>query len=80
LKSEAISGYYNRPWKWDAIRNNCGFIIQLHSKDDPFIPIEEARHIAENLQSEYHEFEDEGHFMVDESDLILDIIEKKLEE
>lgn len=27
----------------------AGFILQWHSTDDPFIPISEARHVAESL-------------------------------
>lgn len=52
MASETISGYYSRPWQWETIRKNAEWIVQLHSLDDPFIPIEEARHVAENLQSE----------------------------
>ena len=32
--------------------SNCGalgFLLQWHSLDDPFIPISEARHVAESL-------------------------------
>jgi predicted alpha/beta hydrolase family esterase len=63
LKSEKISGYYREPWGWDRMKENTGWIVQLASTDDPFIPIEEARFIHEKLQSEYFEFNDRGHFM-----------------
>jgi predicted alpha/beta hydrolase family esterase len=59
---ERKSGYFSRPWKWDKIRENQDFIIQFASTDDPFVPIEEARHIHEQLDSDYHEFSDKGHF------------------
>lgn len=28
-RNEAASGYFNRPWKWDVIKKNAGFIIQV---------------------------------------------------
>ena len=46
--NETASGYYpqgdKHPWQWEKIKANCGFIIQFHSDDDPFIPVAEARH------------------------------------
>lgn len=62
LESERKSGYFDRPWNWDAIRANQSWIIQFSSTDDPFIPIVEARSLREALGSEYHEYEDQGHF------------------
>ena len=51
-------------WDFDAMRRHAKFIIQFHSTDDCFIPIEEARFIAEKLDlgSDYHEFIDKNHF------------------
>jgi predicted alpha/beta hydrolase family esterase len=77
MESEAISGYYNRPWKWNDIRKNCSFIIQFHCRDDPFIPIEEARHVATNLKSDYHELDGEGHFMDDDCHSVYTAIKEK---
>jgi hypothetical protein len=28
---EAASGYFNRPWQWDVIRQNAGFIVQVRT-------------------------------------------------
>ena len=41
-----------------------GFLLQFHSLDDPFIPIAEARHVAESLGSkcEYIEHAKSKHF------------------
>jgi predicted alpha/beta hydrolase family esterase len=59
---EKISGYYDKPWDWDAIKNNQEWIALFASQDDPFIPVEEARFIKEKLQPEYYEFTNKGHF------------------
>lgn len=60
--SEKESGYFNRPWDWEAIKKNQKFIIQFNSTDDPWIPIKEARFVHEKLDTDYHEFTDQGHF------------------
>lgn len=62
IESEKMSGYFGRPWNWDAIKNNQRFIIQFASTDDPFIPIEEARAVHKNLLTEYCEHSESGHF------------------
>jgi uncharacterized protein len=59
---EKISGYYTRPWDWEAIKNNQQWIIQFASIDDPWIPIEEPRFIQKQLNTEYYEFTGQGHF------------------
>ncbi len=61
-ESEKESHYYDDPWNWEAIKKNQSWIIQFASTDDPFIPLEEARHIHENLGTQYYEYIDQGHF------------------
>ncbi|KND47099.1 MAG: hypothetical protein AB199_01565 [Parcubacteria bacterium C7867-004] len=61
-ESERVSGYYDAPWDWDAIRANQVWIAQFASIDDPLIPIEEARFIQEKLGTEYYESSDKQHF------------------
>lgn len=59
---EKMSGYFNRPWEWAKIKANQEWIIQFASTDDPWIPIEEARYIHKQLNTDYHESSDQGHF------------------
>ena len=61
-ENEKLSGYFNEPWNWKEIRSNQQWIIQFASSDDPFIPIEEARKIHKELDTEYYEYTDQGHF------------------
>ena len=61
-ENERQSGYYNRAWDWQAIKNNQKWIIEFASIDDLFIPIQEARYIHKKLQTEYCEYKDQGHF------------------
>ena len=45
-----------------SIKNNQEWIVQFASKDDPWVPIDEQRFVHEKLDSEYYEFDDQGHF------------------
>lgn len=75
---ERISGYFTTPWCWDKIKSNQQWIIQLASTDDPYIPINQARLIHKNLNTEYHEFANRGHFLEDTIPDALSIVLKKL--
>jgi len=61
-ENEKKSGYFNNPWDWESIKNNQKFIIQFASVDDSFIPIQEPRMLRKNLNTEYHEYQNQKHF------------------
>jgi predicted alpha/beta hydrolase family esterase len=60
--SERVSGYYDTPWDWEAIRQNQRWILQYASPSDPYIPIAEARFIQKHLSAKYFELPKRGHF------------------
>ncbi|KAF9988417.1 putative hydrolase rbbp9 [Modicella reniformis] len=61
--TERESGYFNRPWDWDAMARNTCWITQFSSSDDPLVPIEEQRTVASKIPGiEYIELQDRGHF------------------
>ena len=62
IESEKQSGYFTDPWDFNAIKKNQEWIIQFASTDDPYFSIEQPRFIRDNLQTEYYEFNDRGHF------------------
>jgi len=62
MDSEKASGYFDDPWDWDATKNNQKWIIQFASTDDPYISIDHARLIHDQLATEYFEFDNFGHF------------------
>jgi len=78
ITSEAQSGYFDKPWDWESIRAHQNWIVQFAAPNDPYIPIEEPRHIAEQLGSEYHE-KLRGHYedivFSDIADVIIDKLE-----
>lgn len=73
-ENEKLSGYYNKPWSWQAIKNNQKWIVQFASIDDPFIPIAEARYVRDQLKTKYLEYQDKGHFITPTFPELIDAI------
>ena len=63
MDSERQSGYYSRPWDWEAMKKNAEIRIQYGSRDDPFIPWLEMEEVAKCLDPKFIKFDDRGHFM-----------------
>lgn len=61
-EDERTSGYFDTPWDWQKIKSNQQWTAIFASSDDPYIPIEEPRHIRDQLGSEYFELQHQGHF------------------
>eukprot|EP00026_Physarum_polycephalum_P017144 Phypoly_transcript_18261.p1 GENE.Phypoly_transcript_18261~~Phypoly_transcript_18261.p1 ORF type:complete len:242 (+),score=39.45 Phypoly_transcript_18261:62-727(+) len=76
---EKESGYFDRPWQWEKIKQNVEWIVQFHSKDDHLVPVSEARFVAEKIGTEYHELNKGGHFQKSKLPDVLDIIKPKLQ-
>lgn len=77
-ESERIAGYYDKPWLWDKIKANQEWIAVMSSTDDPYIPIEQAHHIQKNLDAQYLEFNDQGHFQNKEIPEVVALILSKV--
>uniref|UniRef100_A0A8C5PBW6 RB binding protein 9, serine hydrolase n=1 Tax=Leptobrachium leishanense TaxID=445787 RepID=A0A8C5PBW6_9ANUR len=73
---EKESGYFNRPWQWEKIKSNCGYIIQFGSTDDPFLPWSEQQEVADNLGAELHKYTDRGHFQNTEFHELVSAVKK----
>ncbi len=82
IETEKLSGYFDEPWDFDAIRNHQKWIIQFASTDDPWIPIDEPRFVHAMTSSEYKEYNTMGHYGGDsdkrEFHELVDAIVKKL--
>ena len=76
--SETISGYYGRPWLWQEMVSNSQWILQFGSADDPFIPIEEMRHVASEIGTDYIEYTSHGHFMTKTFPELLEHFKRKV--
>lgn len=62
IEKEKQSGYFNLPWDWQSIGQNQRWTVLFSSQDDPWIPIDQPRYIHKELNCEYHEFKNQGHF------------------
>lgn len=61
-QTEKLSGYFDTPWNWEAIKKNQKWIIQFAGANDPWIPIKEAHVVRDRLSTDYYESPDQGHF------------------
>lgn len=62
-ENERASGYYNRPWEWEKIKENTKTLAQFGSMDDPFIPWSEQEQVVQGLGTTLFKYDDKGHFM-----------------
>jgi predicted alpha/beta hydrolase family esterase len=76
--SERVSGYYDAPWDWAAIRAHQQFIHLYASDTDPYIPIAEPRFIQKQLRAKYFELAKRGHFQDNELPEVIDALKKQL--
>ncbi|PRP87934.1 hypothetical protein PROFUN_02671 [Planoprotostelium fungivorum] len=76
--NERSSGYFNREWNWEKMKQNAKWVIQYHSRDDHLVPISEGRKVHENLGTKYYEQEYDGHFQDDEVPGLLEAIQEKI--
>jgi predicted alpha/beta hydrolase family esterase len=54
---EAASGYFDEPFNWELIKQNCGFILQFAGVKDRLVPIDMQRKVAEYLKPKVEYFE-----------------------
>eukprot|EP01059_Diplonema_ambulator_P009897 TRINITY_DN19879_c0_g1_i1.p1 TRINITY_DN19879_c0_g1~~TRINITY_DN19879_c0_g1_i1.p1 ORF type:complete len:207 (+),score=52.72 TRINITY_DN19879_c0_g1_i1:42-623(+) len=79
--NELASGYYpypdgSNPWRFPAQVANTSFRTVFASTDDPFIPIQEQRHVAAAIDAKMFEYTDRGHFQME---AVPDILKHTLE-
>lgn len=60
---EKQSGYFDKPWDWEKIKQNQQNIALIHSDNDPYIPQEQFKTVAEQLQPQVIRIPQEGHFI-----------------
>lgn len=78
-EKEEASGYFDDPWNWEDIKQNQQWIVQFASTDDLYVPIDEMRNVKDQLDTEYYEYTDRGHFDgMDEFPELLAAVEAKL--
>ncbi|MBP9115956.1 MAG: hypothetical protein KBF89_06380 [Acidimicrobiia bacterium] len=62
-EEEKVSGYFDEPWNWEAIKNNVSKSVLFHGSGDPWIPIQDFKFISDSIGAERHEILDTKHFL-----------------
>lgn len=56
------SSFFKDPFDWQKIRSNCKHIFIINSDDDPYVPVDQAEHLAEHLNVAAIIIKNAGHF------------------
>ena len=67
LKWEANNSLFDVPFDWDAIQKNTGKLLFIHSDTDPYVPLAQARYVADNCKAELLIIPGQGHFNLEQS-------------
>lgn len=43
------NSFVNTGYNWEKIKNNCGTFYMCHGSDDPYVPLQNARLMGDNL-------------------------------
>lgn len=54
--------FYLSRLDYKDIKNKCESIVVIHSADDPYVPIQAGKQLAENLEAKFVPYENAGHF------------------
>lgn len=81
-EDEKAAGYFDEPWRWEAIKANQPWVIIFASPDDPYIDISEPQLIRDKLDARYYELPGQGHFGDDTNKKdfleLLEVLKQKL--
>ena len=53
--------FVDKKFDWEKIRSNCGRFFIINSKDDPYVPIDKGKRLADKVGGEFFELENAGH-------------------
>ena len=68
LNWEANSRLFDVEFHWEAVRTNTKKLLFIHSDDDPYVPLEQARYIADKCHAKILVMPGQGHFNLEKSD------------
>jgi len=68
LKWDANNSLFDVPFNWEAIQNNTEKLLFVHSDTDPYVPLEQAKYVADNCKAELLVIPKQGHFNLEQSE------------
>ena len=74
--------FVDREFDWEKIKKNCKKFFVFHSDNDPYVPIEKAKKVAEGVGVEVKVVKGAGHFNekagYKKFEMLLDMIKKEI--
>ncbi len=77
---ESLKTFAQKSFNWRQIKNNCKRFYLFHSDNDPYIRIEKAEELAQNLDTEVILVKGAGHFNSTASYNNFDLLLKKIKD
>lgn len=67
LKWDANDSLFDVSFEWQAIRENVNKLLFIHSDTDPYVPLGQARFVADSCKAELLVIPRQGHFNLEQS-------------
>jgi predicted alpha/beta hydrolase family esterase len=83
LQWEPNNKLFDVEFDWPKIHQNTKQLLFIHSDDDPYVPLDQAKYVADNCQAELMVIPGQGHFNLEKSagykqfPQLLDILSQK---
>lgn len=68
LRWEPNNKLFDVSLDWAAIRNGVSKLYLIHSDNDPYVPLGQARYVAQKTGAEFMVMPDQGHFNTEHSE------------
>ena len=65
---DALTGLFTEPFDFEKIKTKAGKFVFLHSDNDPYVPLEQAQYLAEQVGGELIVKLGQGHFNIELSE------------
>lgn len=75
-----LADFSERDFNWEKIKLNCERFYVIHSDDDSLVPLEKAKELAENLETEVILVKGGKHFQDKDGFETFDFLLKKIDE
>lgn len=67
LQWEPNNKLFDVDFDWSKVRQNTSQLLFVHSDDDPYVPLDQAKYVADNCQAELVVLPGQGHFNLEKS-------------
>ena len=62
LKWNSLIGLFQEPFNFELIKSRCNQFFFIHSDNDPYVPLEQAKYLCNVLEGKLIIMEGQGHF------------------